>query len=78
MPYESNLDKAVFSKSWETDTKRLVVSVMSYNSGPKKLQISRENRDSAGEYKFAKLGRMSKEEVEAILPLIQEALPELD
>ena len=74
MPYDSGLDECLFSKSWETEVMRLTVSVYSYNKGAKKIQITRENRDSQGQFRFAKLGRMSKEEAEAVLPLIQEAL----
>lgn len=74
MPYDNSLDERLFSKAIETDTDRLTVSVFSYNNGPKKLQISRENMSPQGEFRFAKLGRMSKEEVEVILPLIQEAI----
>ena len=74
MPYDSSLDESLFSKYWENDTDRLTVSVRSYNKGTKKLQISRENLNSQGELRFAKLGRMTKTEVEAILPLINEAL----
>ena len=77
MPYDSSLDEALFSKSWENDTGRLTVSVYSYNNGPKKLQISRENRTGEGELRFAKMGRLTKEEAEAVLPLIQEALKEM-
>ncbi len=73
MPYDSSLDEKLFSKSWETEAERLSVSVYAYNKGTKKLQISRENRNAEGEFRFAKMGRLSKEEVEAILPLIQEA-----
>ena len=78
MPYDSSLDESLFSKSWENDSGRVTVSVYSYNKGIKKLQINRENRDPEGGFRFAKLGRMTKEEVEAVLPLIQEALPHLD
>lgn len=74
MPYDNSLDECLFSKAHETDTGRLTVSIYSYNNGPKKLQISRENKDSSGEFRFAKLGRLSKEEAAAILPLMQEAL----
>ncbi len=78
MPYDSSLDKRVFSKSWETETQRLTVSVYSYNQGPKKLQINRENKNKEGDFRFAKLGRMTKEEIKFILPLIQEALNHID
>ncbi len=74
MPYDSSLDDQLFSKFWENDTGKVVVSVYSYNNGPKKLQIIREVKDRNGEYSFAKLGRLSKEELTGILPIIQEAL----
>nr|MBU1327618.1 hypothetical protein [Candidatus Omnitrophota bacterium] len=74
MPYDANLDKEVFAKSHENDDGKITVSVHSYNNGPKKLQVVRENRDQEGALRFAKLGRMTKDEAQAILPLIQEAL----
>jgi len=43
-----------------------------------KLQLSRENmNNSSGEYSFAKLGRLTKQEIEAILPLIQKAIEKM-
>lgn len=77
MPYDSKLDKQVFAKHWENDTDRITVSIYSYNNGPKKLQISRENKNAEGELRFTKLGRLTKEEAVAILPLVQEAVPQL-
>ena len=74
MPYDSSLDEKLFSKSWEDDDSKISVSVYSYNKGLKKLQISRETKDAEGEPRFAKLGRLTKEEATAILPLIQEAI----
>ncbi len=73
MPYEADLDREVFSKSVDTESGKLSVKIMSYNEGARKLQISRERQDKDGVLKFAKLGRLTKEEVESILPLIQEA-----
>ncbi len=78
MPYDASLDKKLFSKEWEDDGGRLVVSVFSYNAGTKKLQISRETRDAEGEFRFAKLGRMTKPELEAVLPYLNEALQHMD
>lgn len=78
MPYDRSLDESIFSKSWETEDERLTISVFSYNKGAKKLQITRENKNAQGEFRFAKLGRMNKTEVEAVLPLIQEATGFLD
>jgi hypothetical protein len=74
MPYDSSLDENLFSKSHETDAGRITVSVYSYNKGPKKLQITRENRNMEGELRFTKMGRLTKDEVDAILPFIQEAV----
>ena len=78
MPYDKSLDEQLYSKTWDSEAGRIVVSVFSYNQGQKKLQISRENRTADDEFRFAKLGRMTKEEVEAVLPLIQEAIPHMD
>lgn len=74
MPYDSSKDECLFSKSWEGENDRLTVSVHSYNKGIKKLQISREGKDPQGDFRFAKLGRMTKEETNSLLPLIQEAI----
>lgn len=75
MAYDRDLDKQVFSESVEFEMTKLTVSVFSYNGGTPKLQISRENRDQdSGNWMFSKLGRMHKEEVEKILPLIQKAV----
>ena len=74
MPYNASLDEQLFSKSWDSEDGKILVSVYSYNKGVNKLQISREVKDREGNFVFAKLGRLSKDEMEAILPLIQEAL----
>ena len=77
MPYDATLDKQLFTKAWEGEGTKISVSVYSYNNGVKKLQISRENFTADGEPRFAKLGRLTKEELEAILPFLQEALGQL-
>lgn len=74
MPYDRSLDKCLFTKSCDTDLGRLTVSIYSYNEGPKKMQIVRENKDGDGNLRFTRLGRISKEEAESVLPLIQEAM----
>ncbi|UCG35778.1 MAG: hypothetical protein JSW17_02990 [Candidatus Omnitrophota bacterium] len=78
MPYNQQLDECLFTKAWEGEATRLTVSVYSYNKGPKKLQIVRENKDTEGNFRFTRLGRISKEELEAILPLIKEAQGNLE
>ena len=74
MPYDASLDKQVFAKNHEVDGTRITVSIYSYNNGAKKLQLSRENQNAEGEWRFSKLGRLTKEEAVAVLPLIQEAI----
>jgi len=72
--FDSNLDEKLFSKDFESDGIKIVVSVHSYNNGPKKLQLVRETKDAEGNWRFGKLGRLTKTEAEGILPLIKEAL----
>lgn len=74
MAFDKNLDKELFSETKEFETSKIKVGVYSYNDGEKKLQISRENRNQDGEWKFSKLGRMFKDEVEAVIPIMQKAL----
>ena len=74
MAYDSKLDQQLFAKTWQGQGTRLVVGVYSYNGGVKKLQISRELTDDPNRPGFAKLGRLTKEELEGVLPLLQEAL----
>ena len=74
MPFDPNLDKKLFSETKDFEMTRVTVAVHQYNEGEKKLQISRENRSQEGEGRFAKLGRLFNDEVEAIIPLMQKAL----
>ena len=78
MAYDSNLDKELFSETAEFETTKITVSIYSYNGATSKLQISRINVDPAtGEEKWSKLGRMTKEEVKAVLPLIEKAIEKM-
>ena len=77
MAYDASLDQEIFSKAWEHEAGRLVVGVYSYNSGPRKVQIRRELKGEGGRPSFAKLGRLTQEELQGILPLLQEALSQL-
>ena len=77
MPYDNSLDEKLFAKSYDTDNGRLTVSIYSYNGGQKKIQISRETKDKQDNLKFSKLGRVSKDEMEALMPILQEALAKM-
>ena len=74
MPYDKSLDVEVFKEVKEFDGTRITVGVFSYNGGEKKLQVGRENQDASGEWRFSKLGRMVKDEAEAVLPVMKKAL----
>lgn len=76
MPYDKSVDIDVFKETREFEDSRITVGVFSYNGGEKKIQISRENR-AAEEWRFAKLGRMTKQELTEILPLINKALEKM-
>ncbi len=78
MAYDKELDECIFSKAEEKDSDKLIVGVYSYNKGKKKLQLARENKDSQGKFKFAKLGRLTRDEVEVLLPLMKEATKHMD
>jgi hypothetical protein len=71
--FDKSLDKELFTANAEFERGRINVSVMAYNEGVPKLQITRENKNASGEFTFTKLGRLSKEELEAIVPLIEKA-----
>jgi len=73
--FDSSLDKELFGEDAKFETSKIRVSVMQYNEGQKKLQISRENLNPEdGSYRWSKLGRLTKEESSAVLPLMEKAL----
>ena len=74
MPYDKSLDQEVFKEVKEFEDTRITVGVFSYNGGEKKLQLSRENKGATEEWRFAKLGRVTKAEIQEILPAISKAI----
>jgi len=78
MAFDKNLDKELFAERAELETTKLTVGVFSYNDGTPKMQISRENLDNnSGQWRWSKLGRMTEDEVAAVLPIMQKALPKM-
>jgi hypothetical protein len=72
--FDPSLDKELFGEAVQIGTAfKLKVSVMSYNEGMAKLQISRERINKDGSPGFAKLGRLTLDELNAIFPLIKKA-----
>ena len=72
--FDPNLDQTVWEENIDFERTVIGVSVKSYNEGQPKLQLSRQNKRADGSSSFAKLGRLTKDEAEAILPLIKKAL----
>ena len=77
MPYDKALDVESFKEVKEFNDSRISVGIFSYNNGEKKLQISRENKDQNEEWRFAKLGRMNKQEAKEIVPILMKAVEKM-
>jgi len=77
MPYDKSLDQESFKETKEFEETRISVGVYSYNSGEKKLQLSRENRNMDSDWRFAKLGRITKEEAQEIVPIMMRAVEKM-
>ena len=75
--FDKSMDKEIFSEIIKFETTRITVGVFSYNHGEKKLQISRENMNQNREWSFAKLGRMFKDEAEAVIPIMKKAIEKM-
>ena len=71
--FDKSLDKELFSEDVDFERSVVTVAVFAYNDGTPKLQLSRQNKNAEGKLSFAKLGRMTKEEVDAVLPLMEKA-----
>ena len=74
MPYDKSLDVESFKEVKEFEGTRITIGVFSYNNGAKKLQLGRENQNAAGEWAFSKLGRMTKDEAKAVIPVMNKAV----
>lgn len=77
MPYDQSLDVAKFKETKEFAETRITIGVFSYNEGPMKLQLSRENMNANEEWRFAKLGRMTKEEAQEVIPIMAKAVEQM-
>ncbi|MBW3015766.1 hypothetical protein KY330_05055 [Candidatus Woesearchaeota archaeon] len=75
--FDPSLDKTLFEEEVDFERTKIIVSVKAYNEGTPKLQLIRENKKADGSTSFAKLGRLTKEEIQAILPVIQKAIEQL-
>lgn len=73
MPYDASLDVATFKEVIDFENTRITIGVFSYNGAPKKLQITRENLID-GAWSFTKMGRLSKDEAKAAVPIMMKAI----
>lgn len=78
MAFDKELDKQIYEEEIEAVNSVIKVGVYSYNEGPKKLQMIRQNKNAEGELKFAKLGRLAKEEAEKVIPAMQRAVEKME
>lgn len=63
--FDKEQDKNLAEEKFTTENGVLTISVMQYKAGAKKIQISRQTKRGE-ELMFAKLGRLNKEEAEAV------------
>jgi len=77
--YDKTLDERSINETVQVADSKLTVSVYSYNGGTPKVQISRSNKNDQSPYgwTFSKLGRITGDEVEAILPVLEKALEDM-
>ena len=76
--FDKSLDKEISYKEAKFETTRIKVSVMSYNESAPKIQLTRENlNNTSGEWRWNKLGRLTKEEALKVIPLIEQTIKEM-
>lgn len=72
MPYDQSLDESLWQEKVGVGEYTLEVKVMRYNNGVPKISLQRFRGEM-----FSKLGRLTVEEAEAMLPLIEKAAQEI-
>ena len=73
MPYESSKDETLAEETIERGDYLLKVSLYSYDGAKPKLQLSRILLKD-GREQFAKLGRLTIEDVESIIPAMKKVI----
>jgi len=76
--FDKTKDKQLAKETIVTEKGQIEVSIMQYNEGIKKLQLSRMVKNTETEdLLYAKLGRMTKEEVEKVYVVMQKLIKEM-
>ena len=78
MAFDKSLDETIESKTIEFETTKIIVSIMSYNKGKPKIQLSRLNIDKEGKDVFSKLGRLTKDEAIRIVEVMGELIQQME
>ena len=79
MPFDRSKDKELFKEVVTIGEAKLTIGVYSYDGNAAKVQFTRQRKDDKNQYgwSFAKLGRMTKEELVEVLPLLERALDKM-
>jgi hypothetical protein len=78
MPYDSSKDECIKIIGVTSGVNEIEVGLWSYNKGKPKVSMLRKGIKRSGEPWTSSIGRISKEELEALLPLLHEAKKILD
>ena len=77
--FDKSLDKCLFTDEVNYETTKIKVEIRAYNEGQPKIQISRENLNpETGDWVWTKLGRLKKEEAQAVQEMLGKAVQEMD
>lgn len=75
MAYDKELDREVFGEDIAFETTKIRVSIFSYNEGEPKVQLGRMNLNvESGDWRYSKLGRLTKEEAQGVHSALAKAL----
>ena len=74
--FDKSMDKVIVEREIKTEKGKIIVSVMQYGQGEKKIQLSRLTAYN-GEMIFAKLGRLDKEEAKEVAVIMAELVGSL-
>ena len=76
--FDKTKDKQLAKETIVTEKGQIEVSIMQYNEGIKKLQLSRMVKNTETEdLLYAKLGRLTKEEAQKLLDVLPEMIKEM-
>lgn len=77
--FDQSKDKNLWKETVEVGDSKITIGVYSYDNGDPKVQLGRMRKNEQSKYgwSFAKLGRLTRDELVEILPLLEQALEQL-